>query len=175
MTTREEMETAGRRAAEILSEARVAVRQDEIDSMEVVDFGLSELEVSGVQILTLVDTGQVSVKLLILLPNQVEPEHKHPPFGDYSGKEETIRCEWGDLYLYGPGAPTQKPKGNPPSHREHTYTVWHEYHLRPGDFVTFQPNTLHWFQGGPEGAVIWSFSTRAVDVEDIFTDTEIRR
>lgn len=175
MITRAELESVHRRATELLSKTGVVVRQDEINSMGVVDFGLNEVEVSGVQILTLVDTDKIAVKLLILLPDQVEPEHKHPPLGDYPGKEETIRCEWGELYLYGPGNPTPKPKGHPPEHRRDTYTVWHEYVLRPGDQVMFQPNTPHWFQGGPEGAVIWSFSTKAIDVQDIFTDPDIRR
>ena len=30
-------------------------------------------------------------------------------------------------------------------------------------------------QGGPEGAVIWSFSTKALDVADLFTDPDVRR
>jgi D-lyxose ketol-isomerase len=175
MITRSEVESARKRSAEILARAGVVVRQDEIDQMEVADFGLGELEQSGVQILTLVDTEKIAAKLLVLLPHQTEPEHKHPRLGDYEGKEETIRCEWGELYLYGPGEPTPNPKGYPPEHRRHTYTMWHEYILRPGDQITFPPDIPHWFQGGPEGAVIWSFSTKALDVEDVFTDPDVRR
>ena len=175
MITRSDVESARKRSAEILSKAGVVVRQDEIGQMEVVDFGLSELEQSGVQIVTLVDTEKIAAKLLVLLPHQTEPEHKHPRLRDYEGKEEIIRCEWGELYLYGPGEPTPNPKGHPPEHRRHTYTMWHEYILRPGDQITFPPNVAHWFQGGPEGAVIWSFSTKAIDVEDVFTDPDVRR
>lgn len=175
MITRSEQESARKRAVEILSKAGVVVRQGEIDQMEVADFGLSELEQSGVQIVTLVDTEKIAAKLLVLLPNQIEPEHRHPRLGDYEGKEETIRCEWGELYLYGPGEPTPNPKGHPPEHRRYTYTMWHEYILRPGDQITFPPNIPHWFQGGPEGAVVWSFSTKAIDVEDVFTDPDVRR
>ncbi|MDX1616991.1 MAG: hypothetical protein R3300_21980, partial [Candidatus Promineifilaceae bacterium] len=93
----------------------------------------------------------------------------------YPGKEETIRCEWGTCYLYGPGEPTPNPKGHPPAHRRETYTVWHETILHPGEQLTFQPNTPHWFQGGPKGCVIWSFSTKAIDVQDIFTDSNVQR
>jgi D-lyxose ketol-isomerase len=175
MITRATYEHAQRRAADILAHVGVVVRPDEIDRMEVVDFGLSELEQSGVQIVTLVSTAEVAAKLLVLFPDQTEPEHRHPPLGDYPGKHETIRCEWGELYLYGPGEPTANPKGHPPEHRRDTYTVWHEHILRPGDQVTFSPDTPHWFQAGPGGAVVWSFSTKAVDVQDIFTDPEIRR
>jgi len=33
----------------------------------------------------------------------------------------------------------------------------------------------HWFQDGPEGAVVSVFSTRSTDEYDLFTDPEIRR
>lgn len=175
MITSTEQKLARQRAAELLRNTGIVARQDELSQIEVVDFGLGELEQSGVQILTLVDTAKIAAKVLLLFPWQTEPEHTHPPLGDYTGKEETIRCEWGELYLYTPGEPTAKPVASPPAHRRHTYTVWHENVLRPGGQVTVQPNTPHWFQGGPEGAVVWSFSTKAVDVEDVFTDPEIRR
>ena len=175
MITHSERELACKRAREILAKTGVVVRQEELDKMEVTDFGLSELEQSGAQIVTLVDTDKIAAKLLIMLPYQTEPEHTHPRIDDYAGKEETVRCEWGELYLYGPGEPTPNPKGRPPEHRKHTYTVWHEYILRPGDQVTFPPNTPHWFQGGPGGAVFWSFSTKVTDKEDKFTDPQIQR
>ena len=175
MITRSEAESARRRCAEILAQTGLALRQEEIDGMEVADFGLSKLEESGAQIVTLVDTDQIAAKLLVLLPDQTEPEHKHPPLGDYPGKEETIRCEWGEVYLYAPGEPTPNSKGHPPQHRLHTYTVWHETILLPGEQVSFPPDTPHWFQAGPEGCVIWSFSTKVVDVQDVFTDPEVVR
>src|SRR5690606_9643278 len=95
--------------------------------------------------------------------------------GDYPGKIETLRCAWGEVYVYGPGEPSPQPRGTPPPERRHTYTVWHEHMLLPGEQVTFPPNTPHWFQGGPAGAVIWSFSTKARDAEDIFTDPDVKR
>ena len=82
---------------------------------------------------------------------------------------------WGQLYLYTPGEPTAEVIASVPQHRKETYTVWHEHVLHPGQQVTLEPNQPHWFQGGPDGAVVWCFSTKAVDVEDIFTDPEIRR
>lgn len=175
MITRTELESARRRAMEMLERAGIVARPDELERIEVADMGLSELEQSGVQILTLVDTDEIAAKVLVSFPWQTEPEHKHPRLGEYAGKEETIRCQWGKLYLYGPGEPTPNPKGRPPEHRRHAYTVWHEVVLRPGDQVTFPPDTPHWFQGGPDGAVFWSFSTKATDVADVFTDPEVQR
>ncbi|RMF01787.1 MAG: D-lyxose/D-mannose family sugar isomerase [Chloroflexi bacterium] len=175
MITRAEFESAKKRAADMLANAGVVVNRHEIEQMEVADFGLSELEQSGAQIITLVDTGRIAVKLLVMLPGQTEPEHSHPKIDEYAGKEETVRCEWGELYLYGPGQPTPNPVGRPPEHRRHTYTVWHEHILHPGNQVTFEPDTPHWFQGGPEGCVFWSFSTKVTDRADRFTDPDIRR
>jgi len=175
MITRTEQAWVRKWAVEILERAGIVARQDELDAIEVADMGLGEIEQSGVQILTLVDTDKIAAKVLVLLPHQTEPEHTHPPLGDYEGKEETIRCQWGELYLYTPGEPTPEPVASPPAHRRHTYTAWHEHVLRPGDQITLPPNTPHWFQGGPEGAAIRSFSTKAVDVTDLFTDPDVRR
>jgi D-lyxose ketol-isomerase len=175
MIKRQQYQQAQQRAAELIRKTGVNIRAEELERIDVADLGLSELEESGVEILTLVDTEKIAVKLLVLFPNQIEPEHLHPQIEEYPGKEETIRCEWGVLYLYGPGEPTLHPRGCPPPHRRHTYTVWHEYILKPGDQVTFQPGIPHWFQAGSEGAVIWSFSTKVIDVKDEFTDPDVIR
>jgi len=175
MITRSAQEAARRRAIVLFDQAGIAARADELDRIEVADFGLGELEQSGAQILTLVDTSQIAAKVLAMLPHQVLPEHRHPRQGSYAGKEETIRCAWGELYVYGPGEPAPHPKGRPPAHRRQTYTVWHEHVLRPGEQVTFPPDVPHWFQGGSQGAVAWSFSTKATDVADVFTDPDVQR
>jgi hypothetical protein len=65
----------------------------------------------------------------------------HPDIGEYNGKEETTRCEWGELYLYSPGGPTTNPKAKPPAHRRDTYTVWKEDILNLGYQGTFFPDT----------------------------------
>jgi D-lyxose ketol-isomerase len=79
------------------------------------------------------------------------------------------------MYMPGKPTPTPAPRATPPTHRKHTYTSWHETVLHPGDQLTSPPNTFHWFQAGPEGAVVWSFSSRPTDVDDIFTDPDVRR
>ena len=35
--------------------------------------------------------------------------------------------------------------------------------------------TRHWFQAGPEGAIVSEFSTRSTDDQDIFADPRIKR
>ena len=51
----------------------------------------------------------------------------------------------------------------------------HEIELNPGEQYTIYPNTLHWFQAGPDGAVVSEFSTKSRDESDVFTDVKIDR
>lgn len=53
--------------------------------------------------------------------------------------------------------------------------MWNEIVLKPGEQYTLEPNTLHWFQAGEEGAVVSEFSTMSTDEYDVFTDQEIKR
>jgi D-lyxose ketol-isomerase len=150
------------------------ISEEEKKKIEVVDFGLSRLEIEGVQVLTLVQTERISVKVLALFPNQTEPEHWHPPVGNDPGKEETIRAVSGTVYFYVQGEDTFK-HGFLVKGKERCYTLRHEIILRPGDQITFQPGEKHWFQARDEGAVMYSFSTVARDALDQFTDPDIVR
>jgi D-lyxose ketol-isomerase len=47
--------------------------------------------------------------------------------------------------------------------------------LRPGEQQLVPSNTLHWFQAGPEGAIVSEFSTQSRDDLDVFTDPDIAR
>jgi len=175
MITRTEYENARKRAAEMLDRARVIARQDEIAGIEVADLGLGELERIGLQILTIVNTDIVGVKVLVSFPRQTFAEHRHPPLGEYPGKEETFRCQWGELRLYVQGPKTPNLASRPPAHRARFYTAEHEIILHPGDQYTVPPNTWHWFQAGPEGAVVWSFSPKTTDVQDEFAAPDVVR
>ena len=66
----------------------------------------------------------------------------------------------------------QEIKGKIP---DENFTVFHEVVLKSGEQYTIMPETLHWFQAGPEGAVVSEFSTRSTDETDIFTDKNIIR
>jgi D-lyxose ketol-isomerase len=175
MITRADYQKAQRVGAELIQKTGIAIHPGEMARIDVADFGLSDLETFGAQILTLVNTDNIAAKLIAMHPFQTMPEHWHPQVGDYMGKEETIRCEWGVLFLYGPGEPSAAPKAVVPEAKLPAFTQWHERLLKPADQVTFPPNTPHWFQAGPEGVVVWSFSTKVIDLQDLFTDPEIRR
>lgn len=175
MITKQQFDNARARAKEYLEKAGIAITPDEAQNIEVADFGLSQLDQTGLELVIYVNTDRVCAKELILFPYQTCPEHRHPPVEGELGKEETFRCRWGTVHLYVPGPATENPKATAPTGHEPYYTVWHEIVLNPGDQYTLFPNTLHWFQAGQEGAVVSEFSTRSRDDADIFTDPEIQR
>jgi D-lyxose ketol-isomerase len=175
MLTSEQLLYARARARDYLNRAGIVLSAEESHNIEVADFGLGELETTGLELVVYVNTERVCAKELVLFPHQTCPEHRHPPIGDEPGKEETFRCRWGTVYLHVEGSATLNPVAQVPKGREHNYTVWHEIVLRPGQQHTIPPNTLHWFQAGDEGAVVSEFSTRSRDEFDIFTDQQIRR
>ena len=139
------------------------------------DFGLNDIESTGLEVLVYVNTDRYCAKELVMFPRQTCPEHRHPDVNGASGKMETFRCRWGEVFLYVEGDPTPSPNCRPPKGREDTYTVWHEIVLRPGDQHTIDSDTLHWFQAGDEGAVVSEFSSTSRDEADFFTDPEIQR
>jgi len=172
---RSEVERARARAAAMLEEAGFALTDAERKAIEVVDCGLSDLENTGLEIVVYVNTDRVCAKELVLFPRQTCPEHRHPPFDGTPGKEETFRCRNGTVYVYTEGPPTPDPACRPERADVGAYTVWHETVLHPGDQCTIPPNTLHWFQAGPEGAIVSEFSTQSRDDLDVFTDPDIIR
>ena len=172
MITKKQYEEAAARTAEMFARAGIKITEEERARIEVADFGLSDLEHIGLEILTYVNTERVCAKEMTLFPGQTCPEHRHVDSAVAKGKEETFRCRAGEVYLYFEGEPTENIKAKPINS---TLTVFHEIVLKPGMQYTLYPNTKHWFQGGPEGAVVSEFSTRSTDETDVFTDTAIER
>ena len=162
-------------ALELYRKAGIVLSTQEKNHLEFCDYGLGDFDRIGTEILIYVNTKRVCAKEMALTPNQICPEHIHPPLGDYPGKEETFRCRWGEVFLYVPGEATPNPHASVPDARKKWFTVWHEIRLLPGEQYTLKEQTLHWFQAGPDGAVISEFSTPSFDEADIFTDPQIKR
>ena len=174
MITRAVYDEAKARSLDWLERAGIVITEPEKQSIEVADFGLSDLDRMGLEVLVYVNTQRVCAKELVLFPNQTCPEHRHPTKGGKAGKEETFRCRWGTVHLYVPGAPGKPRLDGLDKYREYL-TVAHEIVLRPGDQYTLMPDTPHWFQAGPEGAIVSEFSTRSTDEADRFSDPRIAR
>lgn len=175
MITKREWEEAHQRVLDYFKRAYITLTQKEMQNIEIADFGLGRLGEFGLQLIVYINTEQVCAKEMVLFPYQICPEHKHPLIMGKAGKEETFRCRWGKVYLYVPGEPTKNPFGKLPLDKKQYFTVWKEVVLNPGEQYTIYPNTLHWFQGGEEGAIVSEFSTKSVDEKDVFTDSSIDR
>ena len=176
MLTAAQVQQARFRASEMLTAAGLVITPAERASIEVVDFGLGDLEHLGTEIVVYVNTDRVCAKELVLFPNQTCAEHRHPPVDGTPGKEETFRVRKGVVYLHVEGGePTPNPMAHPVRADRGAYTARREIVLHPGEQFTVPPNTRHWFQGGPDGAVVSEFSTKSRDELDIFTDPEISR
>jgi D-lyxose ketol-isomerase len=146
---------ARERAAAMLAAAGIVLTPTERESIEIADFGLGRFDEIGLAVVVYVNTKRVCAKELVLLPGQTCPEHRHPPVDGDPGKEETFRCRTGVVHLHVAG---------------HDEIV-----LRPGEQFTIEPDTLHWFRAGDEGAVVSEFSTHSRDQSDMFTDPRILR
>ncbi len=176
MLTAEQVRHARYRAAAMLEAAGIAITPAERAAIEVADFGLGDLTNLGLELVVYVNTERVCAKELVLFPGQTCAEHRHPPFGGTPGKEETFRVRMGAVYLHVEGGePTPNPKARPVRADRGFYTALREIVLHPGEQFTVPPNTKHWFQAGPDGAVVSEFSTQSRDELDVFTDPEIRR
>ena len=191
MTTETERQRARERAADLLDRAGVVLTDAEREGMEVVDYGLDDLDAVGTEIVVYENNDRYCAKELVLLPGQTCPEHRHPPFDDYPGKRETFRCRWGEVYLYvADEADAEKHDEDRDEHearaesanwsvqppmREEYYTAGEEIHLEPGEQYTIPPDTRHWFVAGDEGAVVSEFSSPSYDERDAFTDPKIDR
>ena len=162
-----------RKALEMYEKANIVLSEDEKKRIEVVDFGLNNVEKMGLQILTYINTERVCAKEMVLFPYQTCAEHMHVPTDGRDGKEETFRCRKGEVYLYVSGeGERENIKAKIP---ETKVTVFHEIVLKEGEQYTMYPNTKHWFQAGAYGAIISEFSTKSRDESDIFEDERISR
>ena len=167
------VENCKARAIEMYEKAHIVLTDEEKARIEVADLGLDRIESVGLEILTYINTDRVCAKEMVLFPYQTCPEHRHVETNGQPGKEETFRCRYGEVYLYVEGEGKQEDiKAKLP---DTPVTVFHEIILKPGQQHTIMPNTLHWFQGGSEGAVVSEFSTHSTDETDVFTDPEIVR
>lgn len=170
-----EFQAAQSRAREVLHAAGIVLTADEAANIEVADLGLNRLDVEGLELVTYINNDRYCAKELVLFPGQTCPEHRHPPVDGKRGKQETFRCRSGEVWLYVEGAPAASMRARVPEAAKDYYTVFHEIALRPGEQYTIPPNTRHWFQAGPEGAVVSEFSSTSTDENDIFTDPNVKR
>jgi D-lyxose ketol-isomerase len=159
----------------MLDSAGIAITARERANIEVAEFGLGELERTGLELVVYENNDRYCAKELVMFPRQTCPEHRHPSVSGRPGKRETFRVRSGVVWLYVPGEPAKDVKAELPAGSEPFYTVFRQIELAPGAQYTLEPDTLHWFQAGDEGAIVSEFSSTSRDEADVFTDTRIKR
>ncbi|ABZ76574.1 YdaE [Shewanella halifaxensis HAW-EB4] len=160
--------------AEQLNRSGIFLTKTEIECLEITDFGLNDFYNAGLIIHTYINTERCCAKELILLANQVCPEHVHPSSAALEGKEETFRCRFGRVSVFIEGNKTTQPCVELPADITN-YTVFHEVVLNKGEQLTLKPNSKHWFKAHGEGAIVSEFSTTSNDDTDVFTNQKINR
>ncbi|GIU32937.1 D-lyxose/D-mannose family sugar isomerase [Shewanella schlegeliana] len=159
---------------ELLTLSGIFLTKNEIERLELTDFGLNDFGNTGLIIHTYINTERCCAKELIMLPHQVCPEHTHPSTATRQGKEETFRCRFGKVSVFIEGNITTQPAVELPKDLAN-YTVFHEVVLNKGEQLTLSPNAKHWFKAHAEGAIVSEFSTMSNDDTDVFTNQEINR
>jgi D-lyxose ketol-isomerase len=154
----EEFNEVCQKSLDMIDEAGILLTPEDRKKMTAADFGLSNIKIEGVQILTMFETDRIAGKILVLLPYQTEPEHWHPTVGEDPGKEEIIRAVSGDLYFYIAGKDNML-HGFIVDGKSNCYTMRNEVVLKPGK----------------KGAVMYSFSSKVTDLLDQFSDPDIVR
>lgn len=173
MLTKKDYDFYSTKAAEYFEKAGIAITETERSEIQVAEYDLGCIDKVGLELVVYINTERCCAKELVLLPYQTCPEHRHPEIDGKPGKEETFRCRYGKVYLYISGEKTGEISAKLPEGMEKYFTCEREIVLNPGEQFTIPPNILHWFQAGPDGAVVSEFSTQSRDECDIYTDPRI--
>lgn len=72
-------EEARRKALSFYQKAHIVLTPKEEAGLEVADFGLNELESTGLELVVYVNTDRCCAKEMVLFPRQTCPEHRHAP------------------------------------------------------------------------------------------------
>lgn len=166
------------RVLKFYEESGIVFTENELSNIEFADFGLNNIEQEGLNLIVYVNNDRYCAKDMVLLPGQTCPEHRHPRRGNHleiEGKQETFRVRKGLVYLYVEGDETDTISAVIPEKSKDFYTIFHEVVLQAGEQYTIKPDIKHWFQAGPEGAIVSEFSSQSDDASDIFTNPNIKR
>ena len=131
MIKRSEVLSAPIRAGKMYETAGILMTAAEKENIEIAEFGLSDLEHEGLELVTYLNRDRYCAKELALFPGQTCLEHRHPSGGGKPEKIETFRCWRGLVWLYVEGEHVPQIKAKVPKKSEQYYTVFHEIELHP--------------------------------------------
>src|ERR1039458_2437604 len=99
MISQQQYQKTVEKTVAMLKNAGIEITPEEKGRIEVADFGLGELEKTGLEIITYVNTERVCAKELMMFPHQTCPQHLHPPVAGPFGEEETFPFRLGTNHL----------------------------------------------------------------------------
>lgn len=85
---------------ELFKSSGMIFSKEELKNIEYADFGLGQIEIEGLNLIIYINNDRYCAKEMVLIPNQVCPEHRHPNRNDIPGKKETFRCRQGEVFLF---------------------------------------------------------------------------
>ncbi len=157
------------KAKALIKRSGLILSEHDWQQFAVNDFGLGDIYREGLLFVDILRSDRLRITVIVLLPHQSIPQHRHPSYDTESGKEETLRVLYGHTQVFIEG--TQNNTHAPiPSEKEAYYTVKHKIALDAGQQYTVPPGTKHWFQAGPEGSVNMTFQNRVDETKNIFDD-----
>lgn len=164
----------------LIDQAGFAVTQQETSSLRLVDTSYDDFRAIGLSLVDLCMHERYGSRLVILLPNQVVPEHWHPSAGEHLGKQETFRLLWGDVEAYVEGHEPAAYRRLFPDAPDATdtwragFSAGRRIPLRPGDQCTTRLHERHWFRAGAAGGVALETSSTVRDILDRPNDPNLR-
>jgi D-lyxose ketol-isomerase len=164
-----QIKTITEKAKALIKRSGLVLSKQEWQQFAINDFGLGDIFKEGFQFIDILRSDRLRITIIVFLPHQSIPQHRHPSYGNESGKEETLRVLYGNtqVFIEGPKNSAHTPI---PSEKEAYYTAKHKIALDAGQQVTVPPGIKHWFQAGPEGSVNIVFQNRVDETQNIFDD-----
>ena len=174
MITRSQVQSAQERAAQMLAQAGITITPEERRNIEVAEFGLGELEKTGLELVVYINTERYCAKELVLFPARPAPSIA-------IRRLQAALARWkpsaaaGDMYGY--MWLEHPPLSSMATHRGKRSLL----HRLPRDRALSRRTVHHLARypalvpGRGEGAIVSEFSSPSHDESDFFTDPRIRR
>ena len=160
-------------AQELIAKSGFQLSPEELERLEVNDFGLGDVRKEGFVFVDILRSDQLRIVIIVLLPNQTLPQHIHPPYeGETTGKEETLRVLYGQTRVYSETQKADEEGAMIPEGKGKYYTDRNAVLLNVSEQFVIPPNTSHWFQACAEGSVNITFQKRVDETRNIFFDPD---
>lgn len=165
---------------QLIDRAGFAVTRQEMSALRLVDTSYDDFRAIGLSLVDLCMHERYGSRLVIVLPNQIIPEHWHPSADGYIGKQETFRLLSGEVEAYLEGDEPADTRDLFPDAADRVdtwragFSAGRRLLLRPGDQCTTRLHEKHWFRAGPSGGLALETSSTVRDILDRASDPNLQ-